>query len=75
MAKTKVMVIDEQPFFRAGVRQALLLEKDFEIFAEVLEKIEARKHLTRDGFRQIVNLVFTTTRITNKRYSKESLLS
>jgi len=50
-------------------------QKDFEIFAEVLEKIEARRHLTRDGFKQIVNLVFTTTRITNKRYSKESLLS
>ena len=32
MAKTKVMVIDEQPFFRAGVRQALLQEKDFDIF-------------------------------------------
>ena len=31
MAKTKVMVIDEQPFFRAGVRQALLQEKDFDI--------------------------------------------
>lgn len=31
MAKTKVMIIDEQPFFRAGVRQALLQEKDFEI--------------------------------------------
>jgi DNA-binding NarL/FixJ family response regulator len=26
------MVIDEQPFFRAGVRQALLREKDFDIF-------------------------------------------
>ncbi len=32
MAKTKVMVIDEQSFFRAGVRQALLQEKDFDIF-------------------------------------------
>jgi two-component system, NarL family, response regulator DegU len=32
MAKTKIMVIDEQPFFRAGVRQALLQEKDFDIF-------------------------------------------
>lgn len=32
MAKTKVMVIDEQSYFRAGVRQALLQEKDFDIF-------------------------------------------
>jgi len=32
VAKTKVMVIDEQSFFRSGVRQALLQEKDFDIF-------------------------------------------
>jgi len=29
--KTKVMIIDEQPFFRAGVRQALSQQADFEI--------------------------------------------
>lgn len=31
MAKTKVMIIDEQPFFRAGVRQAISQQADFEI--------------------------------------------
>lgn len=31
MAKTKVMIIDEQAFFRAGVRQALSQQSDFEI--------------------------------------------
>lgn len=31
MAKTKVMIIDEQPFFRAGVRQALELQGGFEM--------------------------------------------
>lgn len=31
MAKTKVMIIDEQPFFRAGVRQALEQQGEFEI--------------------------------------------
>jgi two-component system response regulator DegU len=31
MAKTKVMIIDEQPYFRSGVRQALSDEKDFDI--------------------------------------------
>lgn len=31
MDKTKVMIIDEQPFFRAGVRQALSQQADFEI--------------------------------------------
>lgn len=31
MAKTKVMIIDEQAFFRAGVRQALAQQEDLEI--------------------------------------------
>lgn len=31
MAKTKVMIIDEQAFFRAGVRQALSQQDDIEI--------------------------------------------
>ncbi len=31
MAKTKVMIIDEQPFFRAGVRQALSHQGEWEI--------------------------------------------
>ncbi|MFC1875295.1 LuxR C-terminal-related transcriptional regulator [Chloroflexota bacterium] len=31
MAKTKVMIIDEQAFFRAGVRQALSQQDDLEI--------------------------------------------
>ena len=31
MAKTKVMIIDEQAFFRAGVRQALSQQDDFDI--------------------------------------------
>jgi two-component system, NarL family, response regulator DegU len=31
MASTKVMIIDEQVYFRSGVRQALTREKDFEI--------------------------------------------
>ena len=46
MAKTKVMVIDEQPFFRAGVRQALLKEHDFDILegdpnTDILAAIDA----------------------------------
>ena len=47
MANTKVMIIDEQPFFRAGVRQALLHEKDFDIIEadpkdDVLAIIDAK---------------------------------
>ena len=31
MGKTKVMIIDEQPYFRAGVKQTLIQEKDFDV--------------------------------------------
>jgi len=31
VAKTKVMIIDEQPYFRAGVRQALSQHSDFDV--------------------------------------------
>lgn len=48
---------------------------DFEIFVKVLREIEEGKHLTKEGFQNIVNLVFATKRLTNKRYSKELLLS
>ena len=46
MDKTKVMVIDEQAFFRAGVRQTLSQESDLEILEcdptqDVLELVEA----------------------------------
>ena len=47
MANTRVIIIDEQPFFRAGVRQALLQEKDFDILEadpkdDVLAIIDAK---------------------------------
>ena len=50
-------------------------QKDFEIFTKVLDLIEKSEHLSKNGFRKIVELVFNTSRITNKRYSKEMLLS
>ena len=31
MVNTRVMIMGEQPFFRAGVRQALFHEKDLDI--------------------------------------------
>jgi two-component system response regulator DegU len=45
MPKTKVIIIDEQPYFRSGVRQALSTEKDFDILEadpkdNILECIE-----------------------------------
>ncbi|MBI2442733.1 MAG: LAGLIDADG family homing endonuclease [Candidatus Levybacteria bacterium] len=48
---------------------------DFFVFVMVLDLIDQGKHLTKDGFKEVVELVFSTKRITNKRYSKELLLS
>ena len=43
MPKTRIMIIDEQPYFRAGVRQTLLQEKDFEVMeAEHIHKKQVR---------------------------------
>ena len=50
-------------------------QHDFVIFKEVLRIIEKKQHLSRDGFLKIVNLVFSTTRQTRKRYTKDILLS
>lgn len=45
------------------------------IFEKVLSIIESKTHLNKDGFSQIVDLVFQNPRVTNKRYSREVLLS
>lgn len=48
--------------------------QDFEIFTKVLKIIEHGRHLTKKGFREIVSLVFQNSRVTNKRYSENTLL-
>ncbi|OGH35951.1 MAG: hypothetical protein A3B43_02825 [Candidatus Levybacteria bacterium RIFCSPLOWO2_01_FULL_38_120] len=48
---------------------------ELSIFEFVLSLIEKKEHLTREGFQQIVEKVFQNPRVTNKRYSKEVLLS
>ncbi len=62
------------PFFKEHPLHTSKRE-DFNVFVQVLGLIEQGKHLTKDGFKKIVELVFSTKRITNKRYSKEALLS
>lgn len=61
------------PFFK---KHQLFTSKklDFEIFEKVLAVIETGQHLKENGFREIVTLVFSNKRITNKRYSKDDLL-
>ena len=79
--KSWVMVVKDRkdikekliPFFN---KHSLYSEKqqDFEIFKRVLETIENKEHLSKKGFTKIINLVFNTKRITNKKYSKEEIL-
>lgn len=62
------------PFF---IKHPLHTSKqiDFEIFIQVLKIVEEKKHLHKEGFQKIVELVFATKRLTNKRYSRQQLLS
>ena len=49
--------------------------QDLEIFVSVLDVINKKEHLTFEGFKKIVNIVFESSRSTNKRYSKKDLLT
>ncbi len=50
-------------------------QQDFAIFSKVLEIIEQGKHLKKEGLKEIAELVFSSQRATNKRYSKQMILS
>jgi hypothetical protein len=58
------------PFFK---KHNLFTSKkeDFDIFDKTLSIIENGEHLKKEGFKKIVELVYSTKRVTNKRYSKE----
>lgn len=62
------------PFFKKNPLYTAKQE-DFTIFSKVLEIIEQSRHLQKDGLREIIELVFSNKRVTNKRYSKTILLS
>ena len=49
--------------------------QDFLVFRKTLSIMENKRHLLEKGFREIVEAVFSLNRITNKRYSKEEILS
>lgn len=62
------------PFFeRYPLRTAK--HQDFLIFKKVLEIITRKDHLSKDGFFEVVDLVFSTKRQTKKRYTRKALLS
>lgn len=50
-------------------------QQDFVVFKKVLQFINKRKHLTLNGFNEIVELVFSLKRQTHKKYTKDILLS
>lgn len=62
------------PFFKK-YKLHTTKKQDFSVFCKVLEIIEQKKHLNKAGFTEVVNLVFSLQRVTNKRYSKETLLA
>lgn len=49
--------------------------RSFEIFERVLFLMKEGKHLTREGFKIIVGIVFTSPYLGKKKYSKEEILS
>ena len=61
------------PFFE---RHPLYSAKrqDFLVFKKVLKLIGEKRHLTKQGFAQVVEVVFSTNRQTKKRYTKAMLL-
>ncbi len=62
------------PFFKKYMLHSQKKD-DFLIFTKVLEIIETGEHLKYEGFKKIVNLVFRIAKATNKKYTKEMLLS
>ncbi|HCM82110.1 MAG: LAGLIDADG homing endonuclease [Candidatus Gottesmanbacteria bacterium GW2011_GWA1_44_24b] len=79
--KTWILIVKERkdliskviPFFDHYPLQTTK-HTDYRIFKKVIEMIEKKRHLKKEGFRDIVNLVFSNKRETNKRYTKKMLL-
>ena len=49
-------------------------QQDFETFRKVLEIVDKRGHLTKEGLLEIANLVFDREKNSRKRYSREEIL-
>lgn len=61
------------PFFKNNSLKSTKKE-EFRVFSKVLQLIEKRKHLTSEGFKEIVLLVFALNRATKKKYSIKDLI-
>lgn len=62
------------PFFDQHPLQTVK-RKEYEVFKRVLFAIEQKRHRTKEGFKEIVRLVFSLRKNTKKRYSQDMLLS
>ena len=62
------------PFFEYHLLQSAKY-KNFLVFKKVLTIIKEGRHLDKNGFREIVELVFSLNRQTKKKYTKDILLS
>ena len=49
--------------------------QEFIIFSQVINLINKKKHLNKKGFLEIVRLVFSLPRLSNKRYSEKKIIS
>lgn len=80
--KTYVLIIKDRrdienkllPFFKNNQLHTSK-KNDLEIFKKVISLIKQRHHLTKEGFREIVEIVFQTNRKTNKKYTKQVIIS
>ena len=80
--KTWVMVVKNRndlrekliPFFKKHPFHSQK-QQEFIVFSKAVKLIESGKHLEKEGFHKIIDLVYGLPRIPKKRYSKKDLLS
>ena len=60
------------PFFQKY--NLVVKEKQFKLFSEIVKKLENNENKTREGFEELVNLVFQTKGKGKRKYSKEEIL-
>ena len=60
------------PFFQKYV--LIVKEKQFKLFSEIVKKLENNEQKTREGFEELVELVFQTKGKGKRKYSKEEIL-
>ena len=61
------------PFFRKY--KLIVKERDFNIFSEIVERLENKEHWNRDGFIRLLKLAYKSTKQLRKRSFEEVLSS